>query len=333
MGKQIPSTNLGQYGSFLISDRAKGSWLALLFELTNMQGKTDSLNMFGDELSVTGKLNGRQVSFTPEFQRVSLLQESAGVSEWSDDVPPGITSPMMAVFDVNPAAERLALALKTSNCQVEIPLFDTRQAEAAAAPSSDQPAVLVGAKNVNLRAGPGTAYPLAGQAAANTRYPIVGRNADSSWWQVNVNGKTAWVAASVVTALGPVSGVPVAKNIPAPPPPPPTKAPVVLPKTVPLGQEFTTTLWGLKLYDVKRAKVVYWFGDAEIAHGTWLIPFVEFRNLGSGTAQPSRNLHFYLQDDRGRTWTFDDIQGTLFLALPGSSRPVTSMMTSTREAS
>jgi hypothetical protein len=123
-----------------------------------------------------------------------------------------------------------------------------------------------------------------------------------------VGDKQAWVAAFVVTALGPVEKVVVAKVIPTPPkapPPAPTKPPVVLSKTVPFGQEFPTTLWGLKLYDVKRAKVVYWFGDAQIASGTYLIPFVEVRNLGSGTAAPHRNLHFYLQDERGRTWTYD----------------------------
>jgi hypothetical protein len=76
---------------------------------------------------------------------------------------------------------------------------------------------------------------------------------------------------------------------------------------MPLGQEFLTTLWGLKLYDVKRAKAVYYLGDAEFAHGTWLIPFVEFRNLGTGTAAPHNNLHFYLQDDKGRTWTYDPL--------------------------
>jgi len=50
---------------------------------------------------------------------------------------------------------------------------------------------------------------------------------------------------------------------------------------------------------------VYYFGSAEIAKGVWLIPLVEFRNLGTGTAEPHRNLYFYLQDDRGRTYKFD----------------------------
>jgi hypothetical protein len=50
---------------------------------------------------------------------------------------------------------------------------------------------------------------------------------------------------------------------------------------------------------------VYFFGDAEIATGTWLIPFVQLRNAGSGTADPLNNLTFYLQDSQGRTFDFD----------------------------
>ncbi len=63
--------------------------------------------------------------------------------------------------------------------------------------------------------------------------------------------------------------------------------------------------WGLRLYDVKRAKSVYHYGNARFAQGTYLIPLVEFRNTGAGTATPVRSLNFYLQDARGRTYKFD----------------------------
>lgn len=303
-GKLVGSTNFGQYGTFRISEAAKGAWLVLLFELTNLQSKTDDLNIYDEELSIKGKLNGREVSFPPNTMGPSNSMEAADVSSWSDDVPPGITATMLAVFDTNPAATDQTLVLKTARCQAEIPLFDTRQGGTDAG-SADQPTILVGASNVNLRAGPGTGHPIVGQAEANRRYPIVGKTSDNGWWQVAVSGKNAWVAASVVTTAGPLTAIPVSQSIPTPPPSPPTAVPVALPKTVPLGQEYPTTLWGLKLYDVKRAKAVYFFGSSDIANGTWLIPFVEFRNLGSGTNQPSSNLHFYLQDAAGRTFDYD----------------------------
>lgn len=42
----------------------------------------------------------------------------------------------------------------------------------------------------------------------NDSYPVVGRNANSTWWQINVNGVIGWVNARYVTAYN-VSNVPV----------------------------------------------------------------------------------------------------------------------------
>jgi uncharacterized protein YgiM (DUF1202 family) len=42
----------------------------------------------------------------------------------------------------------------------------------------------------------------------NESYPIVGRNANTTWWQINVNGIIGWVNASYVTAVN-AQGVPV----------------------------------------------------------------------------------------------------------------------------
>jgi len=301
LAKTLNVLDTGGYLTFSNTDPAKGIWMVVLFELTNLQNKTDDLYSFDDPLLVKGWLNKSWLSFSPSSWGTSSLQRSEGISNWRDDVPPGITSKMLAIFDVNPAASDWKLAIKTARCETEVALSDMSQPAA-----SEGPVVAVGASSVNLRSGPGTGYAVAGQANANQRYPIMARTADKGWWQICcVGGKNAWVAASVVSILGDASSIPIAQDIPTPPLAPPTAVPVALPKTVPLGQEFPTTLWGLKLYDVKRAKAVYWFGSAEIANGTWLIPFVEFRNLGSGTNQPSSNLHFYLQDAAGRTFDYD----------------------------
>jgi uncharacterized protein YraI len=42
----------------------------------------------------------------------------------------------------------------------------------------------------------------------NETYPIVGRNANGTWWQINVNGIVGWVNASFVTAFN-AQGVPI----------------------------------------------------------------------------------------------------------------------------
>lgn len=81
-------------------------------------------------------------------------------------------------------------------------------------------------------------------------------------------------------------------------PVPPTPLPIV----DDLGVQKQVGQWGMKLYDVKRAKAVYFFGNAQIAQGVWLLSFVEFTNLSSGTRNPWEDLDFYYVDDQGRTY-------------------------------
>lgn len=78
------------------------------------------------------------------------------------------------------------------------------------------------ARAVNVRSGPGTAYPVIGSLAPAQMVTIIGRNPAGDWWQVCcVDQRQGWVAASVVTASGPLGAVAVATDIP----PPPTAAP------------------------------------------------------------------------------------------------------------
>jgi uncharacterized protein YraI len=86
-------------------------------------------------------------------------------------------------------------------------------AEAAAA---GQPVVTSG-QTVNLRGGPSTAFNRVGSLSAGQQLPIVGKNQDGSWWQVETPGGKAWVAASVTRTAGAVDGVAVAQDIPQPP--------------------------------------------------------------------------------------------------------------------
>jgi hypothetical protein len=70
------------------------------------------------------------------------------------------------------------------------------------------PTAFVTAGVVNLRAGPGTDYDLAGQVAAGAALPIVGRHpAHPDWWQVNGDAGPTWVYAPLVSAAGPLEQV------------------------------------------------------------------------------------------------------------------------------
>jgi uncharacterized protein YraI len=91
---------------------------------------------------------------------------------------------------------------------------------------------------VNLRGGPGKAFPVIGRLAAGQEVPIIARNESGDWWQIEYRGaQQAWVAGTVIRVLGAIDTVAVAQNIPslptaAPRPtaaPQPTAAPVAQP--------------------------------------------------------------------------------------------------------
>jgi micrococcal nuclease len=64
--------------------------------------------------------------------------------------------------------------------------------------------------NVNLRAGPGTAFPISAKAANNTPLSVFGRTADGQWLQVRAPDRSGgWVAAGLVALRAPVEEIAV----------------------------------------------------------------------------------------------------------------------------
>ena len=86
-------------------------------------------------------------------------------------------------------------------------------AESAPAPvieaAPDTPTAIVRTPVLNLRAGPGVEFDLLGYAVEGNRLPIVGRNAATTWWQVEAAGAQAWVFGELVGAVGPVDQAPI----------------------------------------------------------------------------------------------------------------------------
>ena len=61
---------------------------------------------------------------------------------------------------------------------------------------------------LNVRSGPGTEYAVAGQIRRDETYQVVGRNANSSWWQICcLAGEAGWVASNLVRVNGPADAV------------------------------------------------------------------------------------------------------------------------------
>lgn len=75
-------------------------------------------------------------------------------------------------------------------------------------------ATVTNADALNVRNGPGTNYDILQSIARNETYPVVGRNADNSWLQLNVNGLTGWSNSFYLTVNGNLSTVPVPNTNP-----------------------------------------------------------------------------------------------------------------------
>ncbi len=74
-----------------------------------------------------------------------------------------------------------------------------------------------GAFRLNVRATPDITGAILTRINRNETYPVVGRNAQSSWFQINVNGTVGWVAARFVSTFN-IGAVPVVGAAPVPQP-------------------------------------------------------------------------------------------------------------------
>jgi len=75
--------------------------------------------------------------------------------------------------------------------------------------------------NLNIRSGPGISYGVVGWLPAGMSAQVIGRNAESTWWQIRTNTVTGWVSAPYTT-LSPgadINQIPITQTTPPPPQP------------------------------------------------------------------------------------------------------------------
>lgn len=84
-------------------------------------------------------------------------------------------------------------------------------------------------QDANCRFGPGSGYNITGSLLNGESAPIVGRNAETTWWVIQTkSGATCWIWDGTVTVSGDTSQVPVIA-----PPPTPTFTPEAAPLSAP----------------------------------------------------------------------------------------------------
>lgn len=121
-------------------------------------------------------------------------------------LPPADTSALQRVAS-NPTTEP-AVSANTDPVKIE--------QESGVTSPGEPPLVSAGESNVNIRISPGTDYEIIGQLPAGQSLEIVGRNFDSSWWQVSTPNGLGWVATHVTTASNIDGTIPIAEAPPAP---------------------------------------------------------------------------------------------------------------------
>ncbi len=140
------------------------------------------------------------------------------------------------------------------------------QTGAQSAPASGNQPQLVAPEPVNIRSGPGLNYPIIGRLNPNTTRPIVGRNGDASWWQIEItNDITGWVSDTIVNVSN-ADNVPVVEvsALPAPSPVPAQPAAAKLPPTPKPKHQYEPTGW----WDNGNAGLTRFLGEIEDVNGT-----------------------------------------------------------------
>lgn len=112
--------------------------------------------------------------------------------------------------------------------------------ESTPTPTPVVPTLRVIGERVNVRQGPGTNYPVIGQARRDETYEITGRNPLGGWWEFKYRDRIGWINAALVQANVAAETIAVARDIPASPTPKPT--PLVLPTSKPERAE-TCPAW------------------------------------------------------------------------------------------
>jgi uncharacterized protein YraI len=70
------------------------------------------------------------------------------------------------------------------------------------------PATIKADVDADVYSGPGIEYAIVGSLNQGDTAAVVGRNDDSSWWQIAFQGSTAWISDAVVTANAEAYDVP-----------------------------------------------------------------------------------------------------------------------------
>lgn len=137
----------------------------------------------------------------------------------------GLSAQTSLTIIASPDSQPVATPAASNKVIVVAAVFEPNQPPPAATVPQ-----LATTANLNVRAGPGTNYPVLGVLKLGQQAEIIGRNEDATWWQIKFPGAPSgfgWVSAEFAQASN-IGNVPIVKAPPAPVQP--TPAPTVTPQ-------------------------------------------------------------------------------------------------------
>lgn len=166
-------------------------------------------------------------------------------------------------------------------------------------PQNNGPVTVTVKQDMNVRGGPDTNYPVLGTAPAGASSTVVGRNADSSWLQVQYppgSSNTGWVYASLVTINGNTEAVAIVQAPAAPAQPAAQSQPQQKPQPPPepeVKYQFTPTGW----HASKNEAIIHFRGTIRDEGGNAVNGFSVLVDNGSWSvlSHPTGASHHYPQ--------------------------------------
>lgn len=143
---------------------------------------------------------------------VTLVTESPTATPTETDAPTPTASPSNT-----PTA--------TATSTPEVTVMPTSTPTITPTPA---PQVRAAGKNVNVRRGPGTVFPIMAVLHDGETAPVIARG-PNDWLQIDIKGKVGWIYSGVVETIGPVGELVMAENFPTPPPTPTPVPPTATP--------------------------------------------------------------------------------------------------------
>ncbi|MFQ5614159.1 MAG: DUF3048 domain-containing protein [Anaerolineae bacterium] len=174
-------------------------------------------------------------AFAPTIA-VGAAETSPASGSFAPTIEVEATAPLTATAT---AGQTPATSTPTGTSTPTPAAIPTATPTAAATPLTVAPVqAVVNSDNVNLRGGPGTNYARLGQVQTGQAVEVVGRNADSSWWQICCpleDGRESWISAEFLdvdappeaaqTAVAQVASPSTRTPTPEPEPAPPSATP------------------------------------------------------------------------------------------------------------